>query len=182
MFLELPSELIFVAVGAFLFAWILATISSKLGARHRARKRDPRDDRIRSLEAELRIARAAHDDAKTDAERLENELKETTTGFERRDNVITGQQAKLEKLTSDLRDSVRKTRELRVELTERAVLSVHAEAKLREVETELSIAHASTDMIATGVLDYSFVPDQENSNEDHGEFGDPLGERGKAIR
>ena len=36
------------------------------------------------------------------------------------------------------------------------------EAKLREVETELEVAQASTDMIATGVLDYSLAPEAED--------------------
>jgi len=34
--------------------------------------------------------------------------------------------------------------------------------RIREVETELSVAQASTDLIATGVLDYSMAPDNED--------------------
>ncbi len=162
MFVELPNEVIFLASGAFLLGWILAAISGSLSARHRAKKRDSRDDRIRELEAELRIARSEGSDSRTDIEKLEDQLKETTIGLERRDNVITNQQAKLEKVSSDLKDSVLKTRELRHELTDRVTESVHAEAKIREVETELSVAQASTDMIATGVLDYSFKPDKDD--------------------
>jgi septal ring factor EnvC (AmiA/AmiB activator) len=165
MFVELPNELILVAGCAFLLGWILATIASNLGARYRARKRDPRDDRIRSLEAELRIAQSESLDSRTDLEKLEDQLKETTIGLERRDNVISEQQSKLEAVSSDLKGSVLKTRQLRTELADRATESVHAEAKIREVETELSVAQASTDMIATGVLDYSFVPDNQDPDE-----------------
>ena len=162
MFVELPNELILVAGGAFLLGWILATIASSLGARYRARKRDPRDDRIRNLEAELRIALSKSEDSRTDIEKMEDELKETTVGIVRRDDVITEQQSKLEKVSTDLKESVLKTRQLRAELADRATESVHAEAKIREVETELSVAQASTDMIATGVLDYSFIPDKDD--------------------
>jgi hypothetical protein len=179
MFVELPNELIFIAAGAFLFGWILATISSHLGARYRARKRDPRDDRIRGLEAELRIAKAESADGKTAVEKLKEELKETTIGLERRDNVITEQQAKIEKVSQDLKDSVMKTRELRAELTERATENVHAEAKIREVETELSVAQASTDLIATGVLDYSFTPDNDEADESTDGFDGKLGKVGE---
>jgi hypothetical protein len=137
MFVDLPDQLILYTAGAFLLGWLLSSIKSRLGTRHRARKRDPRDDRIRELEAEL---------------------------------VITEQQSKLERMQSDLKDSVLKTRELRGELTQRATENVHAEAKIREVETELSVAQASTDLIATGVLDYSLAPDKEeggdSANED----------------
>jgi chromosome segregation ATPase len=164
MFVELPFELIVTAGGAFLLGWILASISSAISSRYRARKRDPRDDRIRELEAELRIARNELESSRSKYGTLEEELKETTIGLERRDNVITEQQSKIEKIGRDLKKPVLKTRELRSELAERATQSVHAEAKIREVETELSVAQASTDMIATGVLDYSFVPDKPESD------------------
>lgn len=151
--------------GAFLLGWLLSSIGSRMSAHSRAKKRDPRDDRIRELEAELRIAQGESTKSMTELERLEEELKETTVGIERRDNVITDQQSKLDRFKSDLRDSVMKTRELRSELTERATESVHAEAKIREVETELSVAQASTDLIATGVLDYSISTEKDDSDE-----------------
>ncbi len=165
MFVELPNQILLIAAGAFLFGWILASISSAIGARYKVKKRDPRDDRIRELEAGLRIAQSESSDSRTDIEKMEDSLKETTIGIERRDNVISEQQAKIEKIASDLKDSVLKTRELRSDLTERATENVHAEAKIREVETELSVAQAATDMIATGVLDYSFIPDEEQDDD-----------------
>ena len=170
MFVDLPQQLILFTVGAFLLGWLLSSISSSIGARYRARKRDPRDDRIRELEAEQRIARGNSEKSSTELEHLEDELKETTIGIERRDSVITEQQTKLERVQRDLKESVMKTRELRGELTERATENVHAEAKIREVEVELSVAQASTDLLATGVLDYSVTPDTEeggdSANED----------------
>jgi len=170
MFVDLPDQLILYTAGAFLLGWLLSSIMSKVNGRYQAQKRDPRDDRIRELEAELRIANSESDKSVSELDRLEEELKETTVGIERRDTVITNQQSKLERIQSDLKDSVLKTRELRGELTERATENVHAEAKIREVETELSVAQASTDLIATGVLDYALTPDKEegadSANED----------------
>jgi chromosome segregation ATPase len=168
MFVDLPQELILYTAGAFLLGWLLSSVNGRLGERYRTRQRDPRDDRIRELEAELRIARGNSEKTQSSVEQLEEQLKETTVGLERRDFVISDQQAKLEKLKADLKDSVMKTRELRAELAERATENVHAEAKIREVETELSVAQASTDLIATGVLDYSLAPDKdddESANE-----------------
>lgn len=170
MFVELPQQLILYTVGAFLLGWLLSSVSSKMTAKHRTKDRDPRDDRIRQLEAELRIAQGEVQKTHSEVERLEEELKETTVGIERRDVVITEQQAKLERVATDLKDSVIKTRELRAELADRAQENVHAEAKIREVETELSIAQASTDLIATGVLDYDVTPEENDkggpANED----------------
>ncbi len=165
MFADLPQQLILYTAGAFLLGWLLSSIRSAIGSRRQARKRDPRDDRIRELEAELRISQGDSDKSMTELERLEDELKETTIGIERRDNVISEQRTKLERAQVDLKDSVIKTRELRGELAERATENVHAEAKIREVETELSVAQASTDLIATGVLDYSLTPDKEEGGD-----------------
>jgi len=165
MFVDLPQQLILYTAGAFLVGWLLSSVSSGIGSRYKARKRDPRDDRIRELEAELRIALGESGKTVSEVERLEEELKETTIGIERRDNVISKQQSKLDRVKTDLKDSVLKTRELRHELTDRATENVHAEAKIREVETELSVAQASTDLIATGVLDYSLAPEKEDGGE-----------------
>lgn len=161
MLAELPQNLILMTIGAFLLGWILASISAKLGSSFQARKRDPRDDRIRSLEAEQRVTQTDLEHHREKIEKLEKSLEEATEGNEKRDNVITHQQDNIDKLKDDLVESVKKTRELRHELTDRATESVRSEAKLREVETELSVAQASTDLIATGVLDYALTPEIE---------------------
>ncbi len=159
MFAELPQNLIFMTAGAFLVGWLLSRLFSKSGSKNNSLERDPRDSRIHELEAKLRIAESNSDKSLTDVEKLEEELKETTIGLETRDNVISEQQTKIETISGDLKGSVLKTRELRSELTDRATKGIHAEAKIREIETELSVAQASTDMIATGVLDYALTPD-----------------------
>jgi chromosome segregation ATPase len=159
MFFELPQNLILMTVGAFLLGWILSSISSRMGSATRARKQDPRDARIRSLEAELRIAQQELAQLKESGEQLGKDLAESAAVIEERGKIISHQQQHVEELKRDLKDSVLKTRELRAELSQRAEEGVRSEAKLREVETELSVAQASTDMIATGVLDYSLVPE-----------------------
>jgi chromosome segregation ATPase len=166
MFIETPDTLMYVAIGAFVLGWITAKVSAALANRIQARKRDPRDDRIRNLDAELRIAQGEIGKAKDELERQTETLSETQALVVSRDQVITGQQEKIDRLRADLRDSVRKTAELRSELSHRAEESVRSEVKLREVETELSVAQASTEFIATGVLDYSVAPDSEDEEQD----------------
>jgi chromosome segregation ATPase len=165
MFVDIPQNLILLVAGAFLLGWLLSWLSSFLGTRKRAQKRDPKDDRIRSLEAELRIARSDAGKATETIEVLEKDLEEALKGNDKRDKVISHQQERIEKLSRDLKESVLKTRELRNELSERATESIRSEAKLREVETELEVAQASTNLIATGVLDYSVTPDAEDAEE-----------------
>jgi chromosome segregation ATPase len=166
MFMETPDTLMYVAGGAFLLGWLVGKIGAYVGARFAARKRDPRDDRIRNLDAELRIAQTNAEKAKAEVIGLKDELTEEKERVERRDGVVTEQQKTIAELRADLKSSVIKTRELRAELTNRAAENVKSEVKLREVETELSVAQASTDLIATGVLDYSLAPDGEEDDDD----------------
>lgn len=161
MFEEIPQQQLLITAGAFFIGWLLCSLSASISSSARSRKRDPRDDRIRSLEAELRIAQNDSEKHRDKSSELEGELQEATSGIEKRDNVISHQQQRIDKLNSDLKESVRKTRELRAELSERATENLRSEVKLREVETELEVAQASTDLIATGVLDYSLAPEAE---------------------
>ena len=179
MLADISNNMILMGLGVFVLGWLLSSINSRLGSRFKARKRDARDDRIRALEAELRVARADSEYSKGDCTKLEEQLKETTIGLERRDDVITEQQAKIETMAKDLKESVIKTRELRAELTDRAAETVHAEAKIREVETELSVVQASQDMLATGVLEYeTSVGDGESegsaAGDDHPKTGEAV--------
>jgi hypothetical protein len=161
MFMDTSDTLLYVAGAAFLLGWLVGKIGANLGGRFQARKRDLRDVRIRNLDAELRIAQADSEKAKTD-------ILEEQDRVARQDTVITEQLKLLTDLRRDLKESVMKTRELREELSNRAVERVISEVKLREVETELSVAHASTDLIATGVLDYSMTPDAEDEVDSAG--------------
>jgi chromosome segregation ATPase len=169
MFFEIPQNLILMIVGAFLLGWLLSSISGSFGSKSKAKKRDPRDDRIRSLEAELRVAQTDVESFREKVAALHKELEEVQDGVEKRDNVISHQQKRMEETTRDLKESVLKTRELRAELSERATENIKSEVKLREVETELEVAQASTDMIATGVLDYSVAPVEDVSENDDDE-------------
>jgi len=161
MFAEIPQNVVLLAVGAFLLGWILASISARMSGGASARKRDPRDDRIRNLEAEHRISQSSCEELREKLETRDKELEDAKEEIEKRDKVISHQQEAAEKLRADLKDSVKKTRELREELRDRATENTRAEVRQRELETELSIAQASTDMIATGVLDYSLNEDDD---------------------
>lgn len=163
--MEAPQNLIYVSAGAFLLGWIIAKIGSWLGGKGGAKNRDPRDDRIRSLEAEHRVAKNDSGKAREELEQLRKDLADEQTRVAEKDQALVAQSEVILTLRKDLKESVKKTRELRSELTDRATENVRSEVKLREVETELSVAQASTDMIATGVLDYSMTPDSEEDDD-----------------
>jgi len=141
--------------------WFVGKIGAYFGNKIQARNRDPRDDRLRSMNAELRIAQTDAGKAKTELEEQSKSLTEEQGTVVTRDKLIVEQGDTIIRLKSDLKESVIKTRELRAELSDRATESVKSEVRLRDVETELSVAQASTEMITTGVLDYGVTPETE---------------------
>jgi len=165
MFMDAPESLIYLVGGAFVLGWLVAKIGAYFGNKFKTRDRDPRDDRIRSLEADQRVAHTELEKTKAELEEGSRALAEERETVAARDKVINEQIDIIESLRNDLRDSVLKTRELRAELSDRATENVKSEVRLRDVQTELSVAQASTDLIATGVLDYSVAPDGDDDSE-----------------
>lgn len=161
MFMDAPETILYVAGGAFLLGWFVGKIGAYFGNKIQARNRDPRDDRLRSMNAELRIAQTDAGKAKTELEEQSKSLTEEQGTVVTRDKLIVEQGDTIIRLKSDLKESVIKTRELRAELSDRVTESVKSEVRLRDVETELSVAQASTEMITTGVLDYGVTPETE---------------------
>ena len=161
MFMDTPETLLYVAGGGFLLGWFVGKIGAYFGNKIQARNRDPRDDRLRSMNAELRIAQTDAGKAKEALAEQSKNLTEEQDTVAVRDKLIVEQGDTIIRLKSDLKESVIKTRELRAELSDRAAESVKSEVRLRDVETELSVAQASTDMIATGVLDYGVTSESE---------------------
>lgn len=164
MFEGIPEKFLLLVAGAFVLGWLVAKFGAFMSRRAKAANRDPRDDRIRSLEAELRVAQTDAAKARDELENRVKEFAEASATIAERENVIDEQVQSIAQLRKDLKDSVRKTRELRAELSDRATQNLKSEVKLREVETELEVSRASTDLIATGVLDYSDAPDDEEES------------------
>ena len=161
MFLDIPQALLLQLAAAFMAGLIIGGLCSGIGRRNRNMGRDPRDSRIRSLEAEHRVAKRDATLVREELSQFKADLEAENVQREARDRTLQEQTEIVETLRQDLKESVIKTRELRTELTDRAEEGVKSEVKLRDIETELSVAHASTDMIATGVLDYSLAPDSD---------------------
>lgn len=161
MFEDSPQNLLYLTGGAFAAGWLVAKISAFFARRLETRERDPRDGKIRSLEAELRVARSDKGKVEAELEARERELKDLQAKVEEQGRTVKDQLTEINKLRRDLKDSVRKTDELRNELTDRAEENLRSTMKLQQVETELSVVRASSDMLSTGVLDYN-IDDDDN--------------------
>jgi hypothetical protein len=160
MQIDLSQSSLILIGGAFVAGWLVAKLGGYLARKMNAGRRDPRDDRIRSLIADVRVAQTVAEKAKTQVEQKAKELADAESTLKARQAVVDQQEEIIQQLRHDLKDSVLKTRELREELTERAAENVKSAVKLREVETELSVAQASTDLLVTGVLDYTMTDDE----------------------
>jgi chromosome segregation ATPase len=154
MFSEFSDTVTLATLAAFLSGWIVAKLGSYVSRKLRARNQDPRDRRIRSLEADVRVAHSAAEKAKARLDEIDGELAAARKTLQGRDGALAKQERAMDQLRADLKDSVIKTRELREELTLRATEGIRSEVKLREVETELSLVRASTDLLAPGMLEY----------------------------
>ena len=154
----IPQEFVLIVVGAFLMGWLVSKSALFRRRRSSDSKRDPRNDRIRSLEADHRVAEIELQRSTELVRALKEELVETRKTAAGHKQSMDEQIQKITRLRKDLKGSVKTTRSLRTELTDRATESVKSQVKLRDVEIELDVSRASTDMIATGVLDYSLAP------------------------
>jgi chromosome segregation ATPase len=161
----ITKEILMLIAGALVLGWLVAKFGVFLSNRAKEKLRDPKDDRIRSLEAEHRIALSEVGRNTDEIENLKTELAEVRKSLKEREDALDEQMGVISRSRSDLKESVKKTRELRAELSDRATENVHAEVKLREVETELEVTRASSDMIATGVLDYSVTTDGDDDED-----------------
>lgn len=161
MFMDTPETLIYVASGALLLGWSVGKIGAYFGNKFTAGRQNTRDSRIRSLQADKRVARTQVDITQASLDIKSIALADSKELVETRDSVINEHLATISRLRSKLKASVNKTNELRAELSNRATEGLKSEKKLRDVETELSVAHASAEMINSGVLDYTVSPNAE---------------------
>ena len=165
MFIEVTQTMMLIVGGAFLLGFVLAKIGGAMSRRGKATDRDPRDDRIRSMEADLRVSQTETERLKAELEEREKAVAQAEDKIGEHEEDVLRQTGVIDKLHADLKESIRKTRQLRGELTDRATENIKSEVKLREVETELEVAQASSEMISTGVLDYDASPDKDDNGK-----------------
>ena len=163
MWIEVTQTMMLIVGGAFLLGYVLAKIGGAISRRGKAADRDPRDDRIRSMEADLRVSQTETERLKAELEEREKAVAQAEDKIGEHEEDVLRQTGVIDKLNADLKESIRKTRQLRGELTDRATENIKSEVKLREVETELEVAQASSEMISTGVLDYDESPNKEDT-------------------
>ena len=138
--------LIFALIGV-LGGWAMGRVGSWLGDRYGVRGREDIDHRIRGLEAELRVAQRKAEEAELAIERGREESQALQTQAAADSAALLEKVAELEQLQKRLADECTKTQALRQELIDRTEETIRASVRMKEAETELSVARAGSEAV-----------------------------------
>jgi chromosome segregation ATPase len=141
------------ALGAVLIGvlagWVLSRLAIRFSARPVPRTRDQElNHRIRALETDLRITQRKAEEL---AAKLEKEREDIVARRQELDSGLSqvkDRDEEIARLRKTLADECVKTQELRLALTDRAQETIRAQVRVKEVETELSVAHAGSTAVA----------------------------------
>lgn len=137
--------LIFVLI-ALLGGWAMGRIGAWMGARGAGASEDAHH-RIRALEADLRVAQRKAEEAELVIERNREETEGLQAQAKADAEAIAERDRDLLQLQKRLSDECNKTNNLRLELTNRAEETIRASVRVKEAETELSVARAGSDAV-----------------------------------
>jgi len=133
-----------VGAGAFIVGWVLAKIAGLLNKRSVAGETPNEHHQIRSLEASLRVAKKKAADVTEQFESTCVDFNALKEAHEELETDVQEREAALERARQAIRDETRKVHELRRELTDRAEAKIRAEAKAKDIETELDVMQAGS--------------------------------------
>ncbi len=132
---------------SILLGWILGRLT---GRQTNPVDADPRDSQIRSLQATVRVHKSDLSKIKADQASASEGLTDAQKTIDMLQQTLKERRSELEIIKMDRKAALEKTRELRAELQNRAALAKKAQARIRELETEISIARASSQLTASG--------------------------------
>jgi chromosome segregation ATPase len=133
------------------------------GRADRTKTEDPRNHTIRELEADIRLVRREHAEVQ---QALEDKSQEFQTAVETLQGLratMVERESELEKLREENIGSVKKIRELRTELQDRATQSVREHMRAEDAETELQVARAGSDAVMSEITRLQEERDQLTS-------------------
>ena len=135
---------------AFLAGYVLAKLGSLIGARGKQPKIEvsERDRQFRAAEAELRVAQRKLEDLLKKQETMLEERGEMNAELETLREEAAKHAGLLKDAHDQLADECNKTQSLRNELSSRAEEGIRAQVAMREMQTELSVVQAGSDVVS----------------------------------
>ena len=139
--------LIFALIGV-LGGWAMGRVGSWFSHRQAGgpRGRDT-NHRIRGLEADLRVAQRKAEEAELALERNREETEAARKEIQAMADALSARDREAERLRQYLSDECAKTKGLRNELANRAEETIRASVRVKDAETELSVARAGSDAV-----------------------------------
>ena len=133
-----------------------------VSGRDTARKtgEDPRNHRIRELEADLRLAQRRLEEYTDQLETKTREVDDSMATVHDLNALLEERQSEVEVLRGEVKGAVQKTRELRRELTDRAEETLREHVRAKEAQTELEVVRAGSDALVS-----EFTRVQQESDE-----------------
>jgi chromosome segregation ATPase len=102
---------------------------------------------MRGLEADLRVAQRAADDAVNERRELAEQLETAEAELATLREESARHHELVHKLTAEMQHECRKTAQLRKELADRAEEMVRTHVQLRDVKTELDVSQVGSDVV-----------------------------------
>jgi len=112
---------------------------------------DPRNHQIREMEADLRTIRRQSAECELALDTKTEEFDTAVTTMQELRATLAESEEELGKMKSELKGSVSKTRELRIELQDRATETIHEQVRARDAETELEVARAGSEAVISEI-------------------------------
>ena len=150
---ELNSSQLMLAIGAagFVVGCLLMYVLHK-SAKKSSKREDPRNHRIRELEADQRAVKRQLDGCEEELAATNAEFKTAVATLQHLRTKLAEGDTKIEQLEKDLKGSVAKTRELRTELQDRAAEGVREHVRARQAETELEVTRAGSEAVMSEII------------------------------
>lgn len=139
--------LIFALIGV-LGGWAMGRIGSWFSNREAGAPRgEDANHRIHALQADLRVAQRKAEEAELALERNRDESEAARREIQTKSAELAQRDHEVERLRESLTAECTKTQGLRHELTNRAEETIRAGVRVKDAETELSVALAGSDAV-----------------------------------
>jgi chromosome segregation ATPase len=149
---ELNNSQLMLAIGAaaFVAGCVLMRVLHKSGTKS-SKQEDPRNHRIRELEADARTVKRQLDGCEEELAATNEEFKTAVATLQHLRTNLAERDSKIEQLEHDLKGSVAKTRELRTDLQDRATEGLREHVRAKQAETELEVTRAGSEAVMSEI-------------------------------
>lgn len=155
-------------------SFVVGVLFTRLALRSENRAKlgeDRRDFLIRQLEADLRVAQRRLDEYSTQLETKSEAYDESMATVLDLNALLETRDGEVEHLRKEVKGAVKKTHELRRELTDRAEETLREHVRAEEARTELDIAIAGSDAI---VSEFTRIQDDKKADTQEPDQADML--------